>query len=84
MNIEINQSINYYYSFDEMRSIFQRFSKLSGFTLQEIGASENGKPIELISYKSTVNKKNSILLFGGEDASEAIFSQTFSHLPAFC
>ena len=60
MNIEINENINSYYSFDEIRDFFQKFSKLSGFSIQKIGTSENGKPIELISYKKTANNTNSI------------------------
>jgi hypothetical protein len=75
MNIEINENINHYYSFNEIRNIFHDFSKLDFFSIQEIGISEAGNPIELISYKKT-KSNNSILLFGGEDASEAIFSQT--------
>lgn len=76
MNLQVNEKINSYYSFSEIRAFFQKFSKFAGFSIQEIGTSESGNPIELLSYKKTTKSSNSILLFGGEDASEAIFSQT--------
>lgn len=88
MQIQVNKEMNHFLSFQEIREVFARHSSMPGFSIQEIGASEAGIPIELISYKGSnlkkdhANEANSILLFGGEDASEPIFSQTISWLLA--
>jgi hypothetical protein len=82
MRIVINNELNKFYSYEELKGFFLRFSKLPGFSLEQIGLSEEGEPIELLSYRqpaqrvSGKTKCNSILLYGGEDASEPIFSQT--------
>ncbi|MFN8673364.1 MAG: M14 family zinc carboxypeptidase [Candidatus Sericytochromatia bacterium] len=76
MNIEIDKNIKVFLSFDEIRNIFHKFSKLPNFSIQELGFSEDQNNIELLSYIKNSEIKNNILLFGGEDASEPIFSQT--------
>jgi hypothetical protein len=82
MNIVVNIEINKYLGYDELRENFIRFSELQGFIYEGIGSSEKGRPIDFLSYNHPSNKvpgtskNNSILIYGGEDASEPIFSQT--------
>lgn len=77
--------ITKYLTLQEIKELFADCQQESGFSSQIVGNSIQNRPIELMKYINPANKQNSkqhenlrprVLLYGGEDATEPVFSQT--------
>mgnify|MGYP001554650447 CR=1 FL=1 len=72
---------NAYLRFDELRALFQDFGARPGFSVRTVGQSECERPIELLSFGERKGSgTGDILIYGGEDATEPIFSLTMKWL----
>ena len=84
MDLKNIPSLDKYLTLKEIKKNFQNISQEQGFSKQIIGYSNQNRTIELLKYSHSLAQKNSvqerprILLYGGEDATEPIFSQTIN------
>ncbi len=72
-----------YLTLPEIESLFDQTATQQHFTLRTCGYSREERPIRLLSFmKNTKDKPvpKNLLLYGGEDATEPVFSQTFVQL----
>ena len=85
MNFSSLPALDRYLSLQEMQAVFKSATQEKGFSQQVVGYSKQDRPIELLKYvhpsvaQDTIQNKSlrpRILLYGGEDATEPIFSQT--------
>lgn len=73
--------LNGYLSFQEIRKLFSEAALRPHFQLRTLGESECYRPIEMLSFAApTAHSPKAILLYGGEDATEPVFSQTLAYL----
>ncbi len=85
MNFNTLPALNRYLSLQEIKALFENSAQEKGFSKQIIGYSKQNRPIELLKYiHPSIVQDNiqheglrpRVLLYGGEDATEPIFSQT--------